>query len=483
MSATNKVPLLPSSTGGLPAGSLITFVPANTIETHLPSDVAPESAAMGAEASEQKPWLWLLYGVIVGGICAYTYANVENLDTMWKDAESDKLLRALFYPAAIWAGALTVLMAFRTVLWFRYRPQPSSKHAEAPSLSVVIPAYNEGAMVLKSIESVLSASYPAGRLELFVIDDGSKDDTWSYIREAAARYPENVTAVRFAQNRGKRAALTCGFERARGEVIATLDSDSVIERGALLALVGPFRNPKVGAVAGKVAVYNQEEGLIPRMLHIRFLITFDVLRAVESQYGTVYCCPGALTAYRAKAVREVLPRWMDQHFLGSKCTFGEDRAMTNYLLDAGWDTAYQSTAVVQTVVPASYRKLSKMFLRWDRSYVREETRLLKILWKRPAFARWVTLFDRLITNLQFPIGYAALVLLAVTLLTTPLIGLRFLGAAGLVSLLATVYVMRSETTLRALLYGVMFAYFSTFTMSWIMPYAFFSVRARSWLTR
>lgn len=483
MSVTNEVPLLPATTRSLSAGSVIAFVPAQTIETLAPTALPGKTSQEAADGQERRSWHWLLYGIIVGGICAYTYANVENLDTMWQDAENDKLLRLLFYPAAVWAGALTLLMSFRTVLWFRYRPQPPSTVDEAPSLSVIIPAYNEGAMVLKSIESVLSASYPAGKLELFVIDDGSKDDTWIYISEAADRYPDVVTAVRFPKNSGKRAALAYGFERARGEVFATLDSDSVIERGALLALVGPFRNPKVGAVAGKVAVYNQHQGLIPRMLHIRFLITFDVLRAVESEYGTVYCCPGALTGYRAKAVREVLPRWMNQHFLGSRCTFGEDRAMTNYLLEAGWDTAYQSTAVVQTVVPVNYRKLSKMFLRWDRSYVREETRLMRILWKRPPFARWVTFFDRLITNLQFPIGYAALVMLAVTLAATPLIGLRFLGAAGLVSLLATVYVMRSEATLRGLLYGVMFAYFSTFTMSWIMPYAFFSVRARSWLTR
>jgi hyaluronan synthase len=436
-----------------------------------------------ANARLRKGWLAVLYGVIAAGICAYVYSNIESLDALWQNAEGSRVLRALFYPAVGWASALTLLLGFRTVMWIRYRPAPPADMESAPSVTVIIPAYNEGAMVLKSIESVLASNYPDGKLEVFVVDDGSRDDTWSYIASAAERFPDLVTAVRFPQNRGKRAALTCGFERARGEFVVTLDSDSVIGTNTLLALMGPFRNPNVGAVAGRVSVYNRHEGLIPRMIHIRFLITFDVLRAVESSYNTVYCCPGALTGYRLSAVRAVLPQWTEQTFLGSRCTFGEDRALTNYLLNAGFDTAYQGSAEVQTVVPVTYGKLCKMFLRWDRSYVREELRLMKIVWKRPPLARWITFFDRLITNLQFPVGYGALVLLGMTIVASPLIGLRFLVAAGLVSLLATVYVLRSEASLRGLFYGVLFTYYSTFTMSWIMPYAFFTVRARSWLTR
>ena len=93
-----------------------------------------------------------------------------------------------------------------------------------------------------------------------------------------------------------RTALAEGFRRARGEFVVTIDSDSVIEEDTLLAIVGPFSNPRVGAVAGKVAVYNREKGFIPRMLHIRFILSFDFLRATQSAYGTVYCCPGALSA-------------------------------------------------------------------------------------------------------------------------------------------------------------------------------------------
>ena len=398
-------------------------------------------------------------------------------------AEERAWIRLALHGSVIWAALVMFLLVFRTAVWIFYRPVPSSSFSDAPRVTVVIPAYNEGAMVLKSVESVVAARYPAERLEILVVDDGSKDDTWEHIQTAASRHPQMVTAVRFPENRGKRAALAAGFQRARGEFIVSLDSDSVIDPEALLAITGPFRNARVGAVAGKVAVYNRSQGLIPRMLHIRFLLTFDVLRAVESSYGTVYCCPGALTAYRASAIQKVLPRWFNQTFLGARCTFGEDRAMTNYLLAEGFDTVYQGSAQVLTVVPEKYAKLCKMFLRWDRSYVREELRLMKIAWKRPPVARLLTLYDRIITNLQFPIGYIGGVLLIATVIARPLWSLRFLLAIGLMSVLSTVYVLRSEPSARGLWYGVLFSYFSTFAMSWIMPYALFTVRARSWLTR
>jgi hyaluronan synthase len=75
---------------------------------------------------------------------------------------------------------------FRTFLWIFYRPFLPASQDTAPSLSVIIPAYNEGAMVQKAIHSVLAAQYPREKLEIFIIDDGSKDDTWVYIKKLSS---------------------------------------------------------------------------------------------------------------------------------------------------------------------------------------------------------------------------------------------------------------------------------------------------------
>lgn len=412
------------------------------------------------------------YTSLTGGVFEPIYHAVR--DAHW----SLMIIR----PSLLWVFMGVMLLTFRTILWFLYRPFPHADYNSAPLLTVIIPAYNEGPMVEKTIDSVASADYPRERLEIIAIDDGSKDDTWHYIERAALKHSGLVTAVRFEKNRGKRAGLEEGFRRAHGEIVVTIDSDSVIEKDTLLAIVGPFKNPKVGAVAGKVAVYNRYQGLIPRMLHVRFILSFDFLRATQSTYGTVYCCPGALSAYRITIVRDVLEAWINQTFLGKQCTYGEDRALTNLILARGFNSVYQRTAVVHTIVPWTYKKLCKMYLRWDRSYIREEIIFAGIVWKRPLGALIIAVWDKVVTNLRFPVAYASLVMLIILTYNDPMTIIRLMYAMGLISFFNMLYYLHSEHSWD-FVYGIIYAYFSFFSLFWLFPYAALTLRSRSWMTR
>ncbi len=429
-------------------------------------------------------WQWLLRILIFIGLLIIFYASITGsvFQPLLRSAGHTHWACQFIRPSILWAAMGMTLLCFRTFLWFRYRPADPADPDSAPRLTVVIPAYNEGSMVEQSIDSVAAAEYPPDRLEILVIDDGSTDDTWKYIQAAASRYPHLVTPIRFPQNRGKRAALETGFRRAFGEIVVTIDSDSVIERQTLLSIAGPFRNPSIGAVAGKVLVYNRDKGIIPRMLHVRFVLSFDFLRAAQSTYGTVYCCPGALSAYRTSVVRNVLDAWMTQTFLGEQCTYGEDRALTNFILAEGYDTVYQRTAVVHTTVPRTYTKLARMYLRWDRSYFKEEVRFASILWKRPLLARVISFTDFLITNLRYPVNYLVLALFVVISIHDPHAILRLLSAIGLISSLHVLYYLHSERSWD-FVYGIFYAYFAFFTLFWIFPTAVLTVRSRSWMTR
>lgn len=429
-------------------------------------------------------WEHLLRAAIIVALLLLIYLTVAGhvFQPLYRHFDTQPWTQTLARPSIIWAVMGTLMLTLRTALWFRYHPFAAAEDDDAPMLTVIIPAFNEGFMVEKSIDSVAAAHYPRERLEILVVDDGSMDDTWTYIDRAARRHPDLVTAVRFERNRGKRAALAAGFRRARGDVVVTIDSDSIIDHGTLLAVVGPFRNPRIGAVAGRVAVYNCHQGLIPRMLRVRFTLAFDFLRAVQSTYGTVYCCPGALAAYRTSVVREVLEPWINQTFLGAACTYGEDRSMTNFILARGYDTVYQRTAVVHTIVPNTYKKLCKMYLRWDRSYVREEIRFAGIVWKRPAVPRLIAVIDTVVTNLRYPAAYAAMALLLYASMHDPLTIVRLLFVIGAMSMLTMLYYLRSERSWDVV-YGVFYAYYSFFTLFWIFPYALVTARAKSWLTR
>jgi hyaluronan synthase len=418
-------------------------------------------------------WERIVRAAIACGVCAIVALFV------WDDLLEHFQRRR---PGTVWAGLGVLLLCFRTVLWFRYRPAPPSSARDAPAMTVIIPAYNEGSMVKQSIESVAAADYPPDRLRIVVVDDGSTDDTWEHIAGCSLAHPGLVDAVRFPRNRGKRAALEAGFRRASGEIVVTIDSDSVIDRGALLALAGALRDRRVGAVAGKVSVYNRRSGLLPRMLHVHFALSFDLLRAVQSVYGTVYCCPGALAAYRRTAVCEVLDEWREQKFMGAPCTYGEDRALTNYILARGYDTVYQRSAVVHTIVPTTYWKLAKMYLRWDRSYVREELRFFRIVWSRPPAARAAALFDTTLTNIRYPIAYVSSWLWLQLAFTDPAVVTRMVVLGGIGTAFGLLFYLHGERS-RDVFYGVLYAYFSAFALFWILPYAAFTARSRAWLTR
>jgi len=426
----------------------------------------------------------LIGSAIVSGLTLVLYLtfNGELFRPAREALEAGDLQSWILRPSVLWATMGLIMLSVRTLLWFSYRPRAAATHDDAPMLTVIIPAYNEGAMVEGSIESTAQAEYPRDRLEILVVDDGSTDDTWSHIERAAARHPGLVTALRLERNQGKRAALAAGFRRARGTVLVTVDSDSVIEPQTLLAMAGPFRSPRIGAVAGKVAVYNRDRGWLPRMLHVRFILSFDFQRSAQSTYGTVYCCPGALAAYRASVVRAVLDEWLGQRFLGARCTIGEDRALTNWILARGYDTVYQSSAVVHTIVPVTYVKLCKMYLRWERSYVREELRFARIVWSRPLVPMMLALLEKTITNLRYPIAWLATGLLVMRVGSSPLSLVRVMIAIGIASAFYMLYYLYSERSAR-FLHGILYSYFAFFTLWWIFPCAILTARSRSWLTR
>jgi hyaluronan synthase len=427
--------------------------------------------------------LALKSGIVVG-LLALISVNfrLHTLAPILAASERHGLGAVLLRPCILWFGAGSALLVFRTILWFCYRAPQVATPENALPMTVVIPAYNEGAMVAKAIDSVAAANYDPEKLEIIVVDDGSTDDTWEHIQHAVARYGSRIRAIRLERNSGKREALAAGFRIGTGEIFVTIDSDSVVDPNALLALAGPFASQRIGVVAGRVLVYNRREGLIPRMLHVRFALSFDFLRACQSTFRTVYCSPGALSAYRASAVRTMLDSWLKQHFLGSRATIGEDRALTNDIMSLGYDSIYQRAAMVQTVVPITYGKLCRMFLRWDRSFVREEIRFARIVWQRPPLFRFVALFDCLINDLRFPAAWLTFGLMCTALISDPLVLPRMLAAIGIAAFMYSLYYLHSERSLD-IVFGVLFSYFAFFSLFWIFPWAVATVRARGWMTR
>ena len=385
---------------------------------------------------------------------------------------------------------ILVAIAIAALLWrialvLRYRSIPGCSDEKLPTTTIIVPAYNEGKQVMSTLESLVNSDYPAEKLSIVAVDDGSQDDTWQWLKRAKAKFPDRIELVRCRQNRGKRHALYTGFQRSKSSIVATVDSDSQVYPCTIRNLVSPFvDSPHVGAVAGNVRVLNRSKGWIPKLLDVTFTYGCEFLRASESSVNTVMCTPGALSAYRRELLMQIAPQWLDQHFLGRPVVIGDDRALTNMILRLGYHVLFQSNAVVLTEVPVTYTKLCRMFLRWGRSVARETFVLAGFAFGkfRPdsKLGARINLSIALLRLVTYPFVFA-LMLISFAMYPGASTLLLVVGALIAAFIPATVYeITRGEG--RGLL-AVPYFLFSGVGLSWISPYALFTMRKSSWMTR
>ena len=280
---------------------------------------------------------------------------------------------------ATYSLAVVAYVLGRFVVSLAYRAVPD--RGARPDVTIIVPAFNEEDGIIGTIASCFASDYPADRLEVIVVNDGSSDRTWERILEAKETWPQ-LYAVDLGRNYGKRAAMAEGMRRATGSIYCFVDSDSYLDPDCLRHLVAPFDDPKVGAVVGHADVYNSESTAWARMQAVRYWSAFRVIKATESMFGgTVICASGCCAAYRAAAVLPLLDAWEFQTFLGRPATFGDDRALTNRVLRS-WKVTYQDTARVATVVPERLSVFFKQQLRWKKSWLRENLYVIRFIWRK-----------------------------------------------------------------------------------------------------
>jgi cellulose synthase/poly-beta-1,6-N-acetylglucosamine synthase-like glycosyltransferase/peptidoglycan/xylan/chitin deacetylase (PgdA/CDA1 family) len=225
-----------------------------------------------------------------------------------------------------------------------------STSPEVPSVSVVVPAYNEEAGIAATVMSLVNTGYP-GDLEVIVVDDGSTDSTGDIVEDLGL--PE-VRLIRRV-NGGKPAALNSGIAEARYEVIIFVDGDTIFRPGTIERLVAPLSNPEVGAVSGNTKVANRR-GILGRWQHVEYIMGFNLDRRLFDVLKCMPTVPGAIGAFRRQALEKVGGLKDD--------TLAEDTDLTMAICRAGWRVVYEETAVAWTEVPSTLRQLWRQRYRW-----------------------------------------------------------------------------------------------------------------------
>ena len=293
----------------------------------------------------------------------------------WTVRGSDGVLRLLWYLMIIAGG----LIAVRTLILFifawshaRQRRRMSWGTMNEP-VTIVVPAYNEEKNIGEAVTS-LARSRHEGGVELVVVDDGSTDNTAEVIK--SLKLP-NVRLVQ-VPNGGKANALNTGVAFSRSELIVMVDADTMVDSDSIHRLVQPFADETVGAVAGNVKVANRRS-LIGKWQHIEYVIGFSLDRRLYDTMGCISTIPGALGAFRRRALTQAGGL--------SEDTLAEDTDLTMAIQRAGWRVVYEESARAYTEAPGSLGQLWKQRYRWSYG-------TMQAMWKHRHALREKTGFGR-----------------------------------------------------------------------------------------
>lgn len=276
-----------------------------------------------------------------------------------------------------------------------------------PTVTVVIPLFNEGAAVQDTLRSVLASDYPAERLRVICVDDCSSDDSYELAR-AIARGDERLTVIRNPINVGKRSSINHAVRLSTSEIIVSVDSDVVVDDRAIRELVRRFTSPEIGAVGGWVDVRNKHDNWLTRMQVVKYWYAYYVMRGIEREFRRVMSLSGCLAAYRRSVLVELAPILEDRAILGVPIKYGEDRFLTRQIVKAGYLTTVTLDARCLTFVPNTLAAYFSQQLRWRRSNVVDYSGGCSHVWRlNPLLA--INYFAMALVLVVYPIGvYRAL---------------------------------------------------------------------------
>ena len=245
--------------------------------------------------------------------------------------------------------------SFFIILTFRNRDKifTYSKPNIKFSKTILIPAYNEQESIKETIDHIMALNYPKKNLEVIVINDGSTDNTAELVKNLIKKYP-NLKLID-KKNSGKADSLNQGVKKAKGELIAIVDSDSFPSPESLKKLSGFFDNPKMGAVTSFVRVRNKNYSLFSKIQSIEYLL-MGWSRKLLDFVDSVYVTNGPLSLYRKSYVLKV------GGFDPNSVT--EDIDITWNMLNHNYKTSMCLDADVSTIVPTKFKKWFRQRTRW-----------------------------------------------------------------------------------------------------------------------
>lgn len=274
--------------------------------------------------------------------------------------------------------SLIMLLRWCTVQFFAFRAQLLKNSAAStdisawPSVSILVPAYQEAENVESTLHSLMELEYP--HYEIIVVDDGSSDDTFAKAHKFTGKSANGTVSVLRKVNAGKWSALNLAFKHANYDLILCVDADSPLSHNALKLLVPHMQDPRIAAVCGQVTVRNRVN-MITKLQALEYVISNGGLRTAQSHLGSVMVVPGPIGLYRrsyleqiailaGKTAEPTLPGHVAGPFSGE--TFAEDFQLSLSALALNGRIVYEPRAIAYTRAPENILTLINQRYRWLR---------------------------------------------------------------------------------------------------------------------
>ncbi|MEK6939967.1 MAG: glycosyltransferase [Nanoarchaeota archaeon] len=257
------------------------------------------------------------------------------------------------------------LLLFLSIFWLLVLFSPDSEQKKKklerfPFFSVIVPAYNEEKSIISTLQSLVNLDYPKDKIEIIVVNDGSKDRTKGMVKQFISQHPSQIIILLNQENQGKGKAMNKGLALAKGEYFACLDADSFIAPNGLQAMFPIFeQDPNIAAVCPLLKVKNPQS-VLQKVQWYEYVVNM-FYKFLNAKLDCIHVTPGPFSVYKTKVIKD----------LGGydETTITEDLEIAIRLQKHQYKIIQTFDTVVETMVPTTWKKLFRQRIRWYKGSV------------------------------------------------------------------------------------------------------------------
>lgn len=271
------------------------------------------------------------------------------------------------------------LLLFFSIFWllvlFSSEQESKKKKLEKyPFFNAIVPAYNEEKSITATLQSLVNLDYPKEKIEIIVVNDGSKDRTKEKVEEFITQHPSsNIFLLNLEKNQGKGKAMNQGLALAKGEYFACLDADSFVAPNALQAMLPYFEQDRnVAAICPLLKVKNPQS-ILQKVQWYEYIVNM-FYKFLNAKLDCIHVTPGPFSVYKTEVIKK----------LGGydETTITEDLEIAIRLQKHHYKIIQTFDTVVETMVPSTWKKLFRQRIRWYKGSVDNSFKYKKLIFNK-----------------------------------------------------------------------------------------------------